>query len=74
MEELKKEILEEAKAKGLDLAEDSIKAVVEFALAALEKVALKSENKIDDLVVSLLPILKPKLMELIDLIDGEKDA
>ena len=72
MDELKKELLEEAKKKGLDIAEDGLKNLAEFVFDMLPKIAEKSENSYDDILVPMLMMVKPKVMELIDQIDGQE--
>lgn len=72
MDELKKEFKEMAKAKGLDMAEDALKELLELALEMLPKLAAKTDNKIDDMVVPLLAMIKPQLLVMIDKLDGEE--
>lgn len=65
-------LLERLEARGLKLAEDGAVMVIEevFDWAAAE--AIKSENKIDDVIAALLPMIKPVIIsELVDQIDGE---
>ena len=71
MEELKKELVQDAKAKGLDIAEDSLKSLVEFAFDALPKIAAKTETKLDDMFVPVLALIKPTVMKLVDKLDGK---
>lgn len=66
-----KTLVEELKAKGVDLAEDGAKHVVEAVFTWLEKSVELSENKVDDLVVGFLPKLKEQALKAVDKIDGE---
>jgi hypothetical protein len=67
-----KVLAEKLKAKGLDVAEDAAKILVEETLNWVSEEALKSENKVDDLVVAILPIVKPHILNAVDKIDGVK--
>lgn len=73
-EELKAELKEEARAMGLDLAEETVEKAVEFLFAALPKIAASTSNQVDDAIVQFLPLAKPIIMELIDKIDGKTEA
>jgi len=59
------------KAKGLDIAEDSLKELLETVLTVAEELVKKSENKYDDLLLVILPQIKPYLLEAIDKLDGQ---
>jgi hypothetical protein len=67
-----KVLAEKLKAKGLDVAEDAAKILVEETLDWVSEEASKSENKVDDLVVAILPIVKPHILNAVDKIDGVK--
>lgn len=71
-----KEVLEllvkELKAEGLDVAEDTAVAAVKAVFKVMPKVFVASENKFDDLLVPVLGVLEPKVMELLDKIDGKE--
>lgn len=67
-----KVLAEKLKAKGLDVAEDAAKILVEETLDWVSEEAGKSENKVDDLVVAILPIVKPHILNAVDKIDGVK--
>lgn len=69
---LKNELMASLKAKGLNIAEESLKLIVEELFDFISKAVIKSENKYDDLLLAVLPIAKPKIMELLDKIDGEE--
>jgi hypothetical protein len=67
-----KELLNRLEGLGLTLAEDAAVIVIDevFEWAAAE--AIKSENKIDDIIAGLLPMIKPVIItDLLDQIDGE---
>jgi len=64
-------VKEELKAAGLELAEEQVKVVVEVLCAKAEKIAAASENKVDDALVAVIPMLKPFLLSLVDKIDQE---
>lgn len=67
-----KELMSELKSRGLDLAEDAARHVVESTFAWLEKSAAASPNKVDDaLVLGVSPVLKKYALEKIDKIDGK---
>lgn len=69
-----KELLKELKKAGLNIAEDAVADVVRAVFEALPNYFLATENKIDDVAVAILPILKPYVMQAIDKIDGEVDS
>ncbi len=58
-----KGLLEELKGSGLEIAEESAKVVIESVFTWLEKSAVLSENKYDDLAVILYPQLKAYALE-----------
>jgi len=60
------------KAKGLDIAEDALKDALEALFEVAEELVKKSENKYDDLLLVILPQIKPYLLEAIDKIDGQQ--
>lgn len=69
---LKEEIVELLKSKGLDVAEDAAIGVVKGLFEVLPAIVLKTENKYDDLLIPMLAVLEPKVMELLDGIDGKE--
>lgn len=69
----KKALLKELKKAGLNIGEDAVKGVVEAVFDALPKFFLATENKIDDVAVAILPVIKPHVMAALDKIDGEVD-
>jgi len=74
-EQFKKEIIEMAKKRGLDLAEDAAGDLADLALDVLGAVIKKSKNSYDDLVWAALEAkVREILADLVDKIDGEDDA
>lgn len=64
----------ELKDKGLVIAEDVAMEVVDAVLNFVEKGALESENKFDDVLVAVIPLVKKYLKEdVLDKIDGVDD-
>lgn len=68
----KKALLKELKKAGLNIGEDAVKGVVEAVFVALPKFFLLTENKIDDVAVAILPVIKPHVLAALDKIDGEE--
>lgn len=68
----KQALLDLAKAKGLDIAEDALGKLLEAAFEIAEEMVKKSENKYDDLLLVVLPQIKPYLLEAIDKLDGQQ--
>lgn len=73
MEELKKELVEALKENGLEIAEDAVLTLVKIIFPFLTKFVLATPNKLDDIIVVLLPVLEPIILDYIDKLDGEKD-
>lgn len=71
-EELKKMILDELKKEGLNIAEDTAIAAVKAVLKVVPKVVSETENKVDDLLIAILPVVEGPIMDLLDKIDGEE--
>ena len=67
-----KALVEKLKGHGLDLAEDAAMIMAECVLDWAAEEAVKSENKYDDLIVALVPVIKPVIMEYADKIDGKE--
>lgn len=67
-----KELGNKLKSKGLDLAEEGAKIVVEETLAWIEESAIKSPTPYDNIIAALIPTIKPLIMEEIDKIDGKE--
>lgn len=66
-----KVLAEKLKAKGLDVAEESLKILVNETLDWVSESAPASPNKVDDIVSMAIPFIKPKIMEAIDKVDGQ---
>lgn len=66
-----KALVEELKGKGLDVAEDAAKHVVEAVFGWAEKSIEVSETKIDDLALVVLPKIKEAALKAADKIDQE---
>lgn len=66
-----KVLIVKLKGRGLDLAEESAKILIEEVLDFIHESAIASENKFDDLVSSLIPLVKPHILASVDKIDGE---
>ena len=64
-------LVEKLKARGLDVAEDVATEVLGAVFEFFEESAVLSENKYDDLVLAILPMLKNEALKAIDKIDGE---
>jgi hypothetical protein len=66
-----KELGNELKGHGLDIAEESLMIVCDSVFAWLEKSAVKSPNVYDDMMAMVYPQAKKYVKEQIDKIDGE---
>ena len=69
----KKVLVEELKKHGLDIAEDAAVSAVKAMVKSLPPFFLATENKYDDLLIAILPVLEPALINALDKIDGEVD-
>lgn len=69
----KQVLLKELKKAGLNIAEESVLGVVEAVFDALPKFLAATENKVDDVLIAVLPIVKPHVLAAVDKIDGEED-
>ena len=69
---IKAMIVAELKEQGLEIGEEMAIAAVKVILGLVPKIVIATENKIDDLLLALLPIIEPKIMEALDKIDGEE--
>ena len=72
MDELKTELLAELKAKGIEIAEDALVDLVKIIFPFLTKLVIQTENKFDDLLVAVFPIIEKELLVQIDKIDGKE--
>ena len=68
-----KRLIDLLKAEGLDLAEDAAEVVAKSVLKWLEEEVVASENKYDDLLLAIIPALRPVIFKAIDKIDGKDD-
>ena len=66
-----KALVEKLKGKGLEVAEDVAVIAVGEVIAWFKESALLSENKYDDLVLAILPMLEAEILKQIDKIDGQ---
>lgn len=66
-----KVLLEGLKGKGLDLAEEAGKIVVEELFVWLEASAKVSTTPYDDMALIILPKLKEMALEVTDKVDGK---
>lgn len=66
-----KGLLSELKGNGLEIAEESAKVVITSVFNWLEKSAVLSENKYDDLAVILYPQLKAYALEQAEKINAQ---
>jgi len=67
----KAKLVEILKEEGVNIAEDQAVSLVKGVFKALPKIAEATENKVDDLVVPLLLVVEPKVLEVLDKIDGQ---
>jgi len=65
-------LLERLKLRGIDIAEEAAKALVEETLGWVKDSAAASDNKIDDVIVGLFPPLEEYVYSKIDEIDGKE--
>ena len=65
------ELKEKLKAEGLDLAEESVKDIVENALNTIRAIVKVTENKYDDMALPLIELAEKAIMDAVDKIDGQ---
>lgn len=63
---MKEQLLELAKKRGIEIAEDALKELGMLVIDVAELAAKESENKIDDVLIAAL---KGELLSMIDKID-----
>lgn len=68
-----KVLAEKLKGRGLDVAEEAAKIIVEEALAWVEESAKLSATPYDDMGLIVVPQLKKLALAQIDKIDGKQD-
>jgi hypothetical protein len=61
------------KEHGLDVAEEMTAQIVKATFKILPVIAKSTPNKFDDLLIPVLSVLEPKVLALVDKIDGEDD-
>lgn len=66
-----KALVAKLKARGLDIAEDAAKIVIEETCDWLQESIVLSENKFDDLAGPFIPELKKAALDQADKIDGK---
>ena len=71
MEELKKELVLELKKLGIELGEEAAIKLVQIAFRMMPKILAQTENKTDDLLIPLLALVEPKVIEMLEKIDGK---
>jgi hypothetical protein len=69
-----KALVEKLKSRGLDVAEEAAKVLVEEVLDWAQASVLMTENKFDDLVAPFIPQVKEAALKAIDKIDGKVGA
>lgn len=68
----KQELIDMAKAKGLDIAEDALQSLGDLALEIVGKLIEQTENKYDDMIfMAVEGKAREELKKLIDKVDGE---
>jgi hypothetical protein len=73
MEELKKELVLALKEQGLEIGEEVVLTLFKIIYPFLTKFVLATPNKLDDVLVVLLPVIEPIILDYIDKIDGKKN-
>ena len=69
----KEKLMELLKAEGMELAEDIAVETVKMAFEILPKVAAIIPGTIDDVIINIVVALKPRVLQLLDKIDGIDD-
>jgi hypothetical protein len=70
--DIKKIIVDEFKAEGLEIAEDVAVRLTKVAFRAIPKVVIETENKADDYLLPLLALVEKPVMAALDKIDGQE--
>jgi len=70
---MKKEIKEILRKHGAYIAEDVSVSVAKGVLKALPEILQATDNKFDDLLIPLISVIEPKILEILDKIDGEEE-
>ncbi len=66
-------MVKELKQAGLNVGEDAAREVVKAVFKALPGFVAATENKYDDMLIVLFPIIEKEILAKIDKIDGEKE-
>ena len=66
-----KVLVEKLKARGLDVAEDAAKGLVEDVFSFVEASVKESATPYDDILLGILPVVKAQTLGAIDKIDGQ---
>ena len=69
-----KVLVEKLKANGLEVAEEGAKVAVEQTIQWVLESAQASENKYDDFLALVLPVVKPTIMKAIEDINPADNA
>jgi len=69
---LEKQAVANLKAKGIEVAEDALVLLLDEVLDYAAKKVIETENKFDDMLIAVLPIIKSQLVDLIDKVDGKE--
>lgn len=69
----KTEVVEVLKTEGLDVAEDMAVNAVKAAFKILILLAPKVSQTAGAIIAPMLAVLEPRILELLDKIDGEDD-
>ena len=64
-------LVEKLKARGLDVAEEAAKILVEEVFDWVSESVILTENKFDDMTIAVIPTIKAYALGKVDLIDGE---
>lgn len=67
-----KRLVDILKEQGIDIAEDAAEMLAKSILTWIKEEVVASENKYDDLVLAIFPVLEPMLFKAIDKIDGKE--
>lgn len=63
---MKEETKEQLKGLGLETLETISKEGVESLFKVIEIIVQDTDNKIDDMILPVLPVIKAKLLELVE--------
>lgn len=66
-------LVRELKKAGLNVGEEAAKQLLKAVFAAIPKFVLATENKVDDTLIAILPVIEPYILSLLDSIDKEQD-